>query len=571
MQITAYVQTIDGLPLMPVKRPGRVRRMLKTGKARIISRCPLTIRLTYPLEEERTQPVILGVDPGRTNIGLCAINDGCEPIYASDVETRNKMVPKLMQERKQHRMASRQGERQVRKRQAKKNGTLFDENREDIVNEDGALVWNRNLPMCEKTVPVKDIRNTEARFCHRKRKRGWLTPTANQLLQTHMSSIWKVMDILPVTDIVLEVNRFAFARMEDPDITPAGFKNGPLHGFMDLQEAILAQQNGHCIFCRKPIDDDHHILPRSCGGSDTLANMAGLCKHHHRLVHVDPEWAQKLIAKKAGLEKKYGALSVLNQIIPYLIDYLGQMEPWLSIHYTNGWDTKELRESLGLEKDHYIDAWCIAASIFDDATAPEFHNLYHLMQFRRHNRAIIQRTESRKYLLDGKVVAVNRKKAVTAIPKEEKDGTTTYVYKGQTEKSLEEFRQEMEKIHGKKEADRIISTLQVKKSERRKNTMDREMPGALCKTKDGKRFLMQGQHNNCTRYIESIAGLTACKAELAQAKKELRTAKKQQSEDVTMREKKVEQLQMALPKAKEHQESCCKVLLHNAGLMYVPV
>lgn len=45
-----YVQNKDGQPLMPTERYGKVRRLLNTGKAKVIKRCPFTIRLLYVAE-----------------------------------------------------------------------------------------------------------------------------------------------------------------------------------------------------------------------------------------------------------------------------------------------------------------------------------------------------------------------------------------------------------------------------------------------------------------------------------------------------------------------------------------
>lgn len=42
-----YVQDIDGKPLMPTTRHGKVRRLLKSNKAVVVNLCPFTIRLTY--------------------------------------------------------------------------------------------------------------------------------------------------------------------------------------------------------------------------------------------------------------------------------------------------------------------------------------------------------------------------------------------------------------------------------------------------------------------------------------------------------------------------------------------
>ena len=70
MQVV-YVLNKDGLPLMPTHRPGKVRRLLKEGKAKIIKRNPFTIQLNYECNNY-TQDVTLGVDAGSKHIGLSA-------------------------------------------------------------------------------------------------------------------------------------------------------------------------------------------------------------------------------------------------------------------------------------------------------------------------------------------------------------------------------------------------------------------------------------------------------------------------------------------------------------------
>lgn len=42
-----YVQDINGKPMMPTTRYGKVRRLLKENKAVVVSLCPFTIKLTY--------------------------------------------------------------------------------------------------------------------------------------------------------------------------------------------------------------------------------------------------------------------------------------------------------------------------------------------------------------------------------------------------------------------------------------------------------------------------------------------------------------------------------------------
>ena len=135
MPANIYVLNHDGIPLMPSHSYGRVKRMLHTGKARIVGTKPFTIRLTYQINTPAIQPVILGMDPGRTNIGNCAVETSGEVLYASLVETRNKEIPKLMEERKGHRQMSRRGERKRLQRRAiragKSHGILADADRSE--------------------------------------------------------------------------------------------------------------------------------------------------------------------------------------------------------------------------------------------------------------------------------------------------------------------------------------------------------------------------------------------------------------------------------------------------------
>lgn len=42
-----YVISKDGQPLMPTSRFGKVRRLLKNKKAKVIRSCPFTIKLLY--------------------------------------------------------------------------------------------------------------------------------------------------------------------------------------------------------------------------------------------------------------------------------------------------------------------------------------------------------------------------------------------------------------------------------------------------------------------------------------------------------------------------------------------
>ena len=393
-----YVLGFDGKPQMPTRRKRHVLKLLKTGRARIAEDIPFTIRLTYRTAPV-LQPVTLAEDPGRTNIGAAVLSPLGDLLFAAVIETRNKEIKKLMTDRQKSRQASRRGERKARQRLAKRYGSMV---------KSGMVM--RKLPMyaADRFVTCKFIRNTQARFCNRKRCPDWITPTVQHLVQTHLNIIRKISRYLPVTDIAFEVNRFAFMHMENPEAIGVDFQNGPLKGYGDVKEAIRTQQHGKCLMCKKPIAHFHHIVPRSRGGSDTIQNLAGLCPECHTKVHKDTAFRKDFDEKKSGQLKKYGALSALNQAVPFICKKLLEEYGEEPVHFCRGLDTSLIRTALGFEKTkkdqmHEVDAYCVglAALEVNEVETPAFDHTFQIRQFRR-QEPVHHPSSDRPLLLPGK-------------------------------------------------------------------------------------------------------------------------------------------------------------------------
>lgn len=64
-----YVLDINGQPLMPTARHGKVRRLLKNKKAKVAKRCPFTVQLLYDTTSH-VQDITLGVDAGSNYLHL---------------------------------------------------------------------------------------------------------------------------------------------------------------------------------------------------------------------------------------------------------------------------------------------------------------------------------------------------------------------------------------------------------------------------------------------------------------------------------------------------------------------
>lgn len=105
---TVYVLNKDGKPLMPTTRGGHVRHLLKEQKARVVRAKPFTIQLLYETDDA-VQLLYLGIDPGRTNIGVAVVKANGTAVFTAHLESRNKEILKLMQDRKKARRTADSG------------------------------------------------------------------------------------------------------------------------------------------------------------------------------------------------------------------------------------------------------------------------------------------------------------------------------------------------------------------------------------------------------------------------------------------------------------------------------
>ena len=458
----AYVLDNQGNPLMPTKRLGRVRHLLQEDKAEIACYKPFTIQLKYE-STHFVQDLYVGIDPGRTNIGLAVVNGKGEVFYAANVTTRNREIPKLMTDRAQHRKASRRGQRLVRKRLAKRNNTLTE------------FPNGRKLPgYKDGNMPVKDIINKESRFNNRKRSARWLTPTANQCVRTHINLAKHINNFLPIKSWTMEYNKFAFMQLDDGSVLGADFQNGTLKGYARVEDYVFDMQGGCCALCGKPMDKNnyhcHHIDPQSKGGSDKAYNRIGLCDSCHGQLHQNEAWLEE-----KGKRKKYAGTSIINIAMPFIYEGLVQLFGDDNVHICSGFDTAHLREYMHMPKDHFADAICIAC--IGAHIEPKYDNDKHfeIHQFRCHNRSLIHSQTERTYRYKGEIVAKNR--------------TPRFEQKGD---SLSQWRIKMAKQYGEAKAQRMVSQLEVTKSMRRYNSLKRAMPGSIF-IYQGKSFVLTGQ------------------------------------------------------------------------------
>mgnify|MGYP001609636203 FL=1 len=397
MSKVVYVISKSGKPLMPTKRFGKVRRLLKAGKAKVAQRKPFTIQLLYE-SEEYCQPLALGIDPG-VHIGVSVRRENGEAEYLAELDTRTREVPEKLEERRMNRRERRRHRREKRQRRAKKAGTAFETKEFAIAS------------MAEPLV-CKWIKPKAIRFHNRSRRDGWLTPTANHLLESHIHFVQKAMKILPITRVSVEYGQFDLQKLDNPDIQSTQYQNGRMKGYSNAREYVLCRDKHTCQFCGKKENVHlaaHHLVWREHGGQDTPENLVTLCEKCHDRVHKDAKSKAKLDERFQGLAKRYVPATLLNTIMPRFCDWL--VSQFQEVKKTYGYETKEKRQSLGLPKKHCLDAylasWEVPSSLHPSVS--EFIP-YQFQEFRRHNRQTIHATRDRNYKLDKKIVAKNRRK-----------------------------------------------------------------------------------------------------------------------------------------------------------------
>lgn len=309
-----YVLNQNGQPLMPTHNGAKVRVLLKQKRARVVSKCSFTIRLLYE-STNFTQPITLGVDTGSKYVGSAVINDATsEIVYESQVELRDDIKLK-MDRRRQFRRARR-----------------------------------------------SKLRYRPVRFKNRRasKRKNRYTPTLISKFQGHKREIELIKSILPISSTVLEVGEFGMHLLQDHTLAYRkwGYQRGELYQQENFKQAAKARDDYKCQCCGKKSCrlEVHHLLPRSRGGSDKLANLITLCTDCHHLAHSSEEQLlafQKKFSKKAKSTLRYATqMNVLRHML---------QREYPDTELTYGFITKDICIVFGLEKSHMVDACCIAS------------------------------------------------------------------------------------------------------------------------------------------------------------------------------------------------------------------
>jgi len=320
------VINMRGEALMPTT-PGVARRLLVSGKAKVVKRVPFVIQMTNATGENK-QAVTCGVDMGYEKIGYSCVTDKSE-LFAGEVEVDNGTA-KRMEKRRMYRRNRR------------------------------SRMWRR-----------------EPRFDNRKKDKEWLPPSTQRRVDTHIRLVEKLSQWLPINKVRVEVAKFDIQKIKNPNIEGVEYQQGSMYVYQNTKEYILFREKGKCQLCSngwKKTDrwQLHHNISRNEGGTNKPDNLALLHKKCHEKLH------------KKGLKLKpnrqYKAETFMSIARWEIVD--GLREKFYTEH-TYGYKTKVKRNRLNLEKSHRNDAFVIAGGN-GQVRCKELH----IVQKHRNNRSL---------------------------------------------------------------------------------------------------------------------------------------------------------------------------------------
>ena len=306
--MVVYVLSKSGKKLMPTRRYGKVRRLLKTGKARVISRRPFAIQLLYNTTEY-VQDITVGIDPGKT-IGFAIINKQAgKVIQKGEIRLRDN-ISRLLRQRAEYRRGRR----------------------------------------------YRKTRYRKPRFLNRRRPENWLPPSVKARLEHTVEWIKRLTMFLPENaQVVVEIAKFDMQKIQNPNISGEEYQKGKLYGYENVKQYLIARENGKCQLCGKEYDGNgwhiHHIIPHSKGGSDRLDNLALLHKKCHDKLHKNFARYSKRLKKPASYKEAAYLNMYRKLLMNELREYFGN-----KVSFTYGAKTNVQRRGLGLSKSHCNDA-----------------------------------------------------------------------------------------------------------------------------------------------------------------------------------------------------------------------
>jgi len=313
--------------------PRKAKIFLKSGRAKIVGRDPFTIQLLCGTSGY-TQPITLGIDAGYAHVGYSTITEKEELIGGT-----LQLLPEVSK-----RITDRSKYRRTRR--------------------------NR-------------LRHRKCRFDNRKRPDGWLAPSIQHKLDSHIKLVERLKARMPITKVVIETAKFDIQKIKNPDIQGEEYQQGEQLGYKNLTDYIRHRDGYECQNpdCKNKSADKvlqvHHLgyWKNPPDRSNKPSNLITLCDK----CHSSPNHKKgKFLHGWKPEIKPFKAETFMSIIYKQVLEILEAEQAF-------GYETSFNRQGLGLEKSHHNDAFVIVGGTTQKRAEPLM-----LEQIRRHKRSMEQ-------------------------------------------------------------------------------------------------------------------------------------------------------------------------------------
>lgn len=311
-------------PLMPCY-PARAKKLLASGRASVFRRYPFTIILhDRKVENSVLQPMEIKIDQGSKTTGVALVvhgNQSSTVALAAHIEHRANVKSNL-----DSRRAIRRSRRQ------------------------------------------RKTRYRQTRFLNRTKPKGWLPPSLLSKADNILNLVIRFAKLTPISGIAIETAKFDIQKLDNPDITGTEYQQGKMFGYTDKKAYLLERESYCCIYCGIHASQAkmqiEHVIPKSKGGTDSLDNLVLSCnacnqaKGNQDVQTYLKDKPSVLRRVKAHLGINYRDAAHVNSTRLHVLNKLRAMADAISATLQVGFGstTKQNRLSLGLPKDHWIDA-----------------------------------------------------------------------------------------------------------------------------------------------------------------------------------------------------------------------
>ena len=353
---TVAVVTNTNKPLMPTS-PYRARKLLSSGKAKIVKHRPFTILLVNR-SDGNVQEIEYKSDTGYLHVGISVCSEKRE-----FVREQRDLLP---DEKEKHN--DRRKYRRTRRNRKRYRKARFD---------------NR----------IGKIRKKE------KNKHVWLPPSLDHKVDAQVQLFLRLYQVMPIKRAVFEMGQFDPALMkalEKGEAAPQGidYQMGERYQIATRRAAVFTRDRYACVFCGRSIKDHailhvHHIGFWKQDRSNRLDNLATCCEQCHTSENHRPGGILYDVEPKL---KSLASATYMNVVRFELLRRLKEAAPDVEFHISYGAKTSVIRKQRSISKSHTNDAYCLG-QYFPKLRAEEIG----FQKIRRNDR-ILQKFYDAEYL-----------------------------------------------------------------------------------------------------------------------------------------------------------------------------